>query len=167
VHPAPGYISDRSGITEADRTLNHEAIEAYESGKTVVKNGTGNGKSNQSLTIPIKIQGNTVLGLLETHKPVEKGPWTPQEIELLESISDQLGVALENARLFEETQRQAERERITADVSRQIWSSTDVDKILQTAVEQLGSALNVSQGTIRLNIDQQNDKDQQDPGETI
>ncbi len=167
VHPAPGYISDRSGITEADRTLNREALEAYESGKTVVKNGTGNGKDNQSLTIPIKIQGNTVLGLLETNKPVEKGPWTPQEIELLESISDQLGVALENARLFEETQRQAERERITADVSRQIWSSTDIDKILQTAVEQLGSALNVSQGTIRLNVDEQKDNEQHDPGETL
>ena len=100
--------------------------------------------------VEVLVMLTIVLGLLETHKPVEEGPWTPQEIKLLESIGDQLGSALENARLFEETQRQADRERIAADVSSQVWSSTNVNTILQTAVEELGRALNASKGTIRL-----------------
>lgn len=161
----PGFISDESGISKIDGALNAEAKEALESGRSVAYSGDTNGQVNQPLAVPIKIHGNVVLGLIETHKPTEEGPWTSQEIELLESIGDQLGSALENARLFEETQRQAERERIAADVSSQVWSSTDVNSILQTAVNELGRALNASKGTIRLTSDEQDGNQELESGE--
>ncbi|MEK6220847.1 MAG: hypothetical protein N2D54_01195, partial [Chloroflexota bacterium] len=75
-----------------------------------------------------------------------------QEIQFLESVIEQIAAALENARLFEETQRLAQRERISADVSGKVWASTDVDNILQTAVQELGKALNASGGSIKLRI---------------
>lgn len=161
----PGFISDESGISKISGELNAEAKEALESGRSVAYSGDTNGQVNQPLAVPIKIHGNVVLGLLETHKPTEEGPWTSQEIELLESIGDQLGSALENARLFEETQRQAERERIAADVSSQVWSSTNVNSILQTAVDELGRALNASKGTIRLTSDESDGNQELESGE--
>jgi GAF domain-containing protein len=100
--------------------------------------------------VPIKIHGDVVIGVLETNKPSESGPWLTQEIAIMESISEQLGIALENARLFDETQRLAFRERIAADVSGKVWSSSDIETILQTTVQELSRALNASQGRIRL-----------------
>ena len=113
----------------------------------------------------MRVRGGVVVAVLETHKPVEAGPWLPQEINVLEAISEQLGIALENARLFEETQRLAHREVISADVVSRIWASTNIDTILQTAIQELGQALNVSQGAIRLSFPKRGDADGKQPEE--
>jgi GAF domain-containing protein/HAMP domain-containing protein len=147
-----GFRSDVSGITPADDAWRPESEQALRIGRTVKAQDVEN-RDKLPASIPIKVHGGTVIGVLETHKPASEGPWTSDEINLLETIGEQLGIALENARLFEETQRLAYRERIAADVSGKVWASTDVDTILQTAVQELGRALNVSLGTIRLEID--------------
>jgi GAF domain-containing protein len=105
--------------------------------------------------VPIKVRGGMTVAVLETQKPAGDGPWTSEEITILESVGEQLGVALENARLFEETQRSAQRERIAADLSSKIWASTDVDTILQTAVRELSSALSASEGSISLTLSEE------------
>ena len=104
------------------------------------------------LAIPVTVRGGVAIGVVETQKPAAEGPWTQEEISILENVSSELGLALDNARLFEETQRKAQRDRIAAELSTKIWSSSDVENILQTAVRELGSALQVSQGTIRLSL---------------
>jgi uncharacterized membrane protein YccC len=71
---------------------------------------------------------------------------------VLETISEQLGIALENARLFQETQRQAYRERVVADVSGKVWSSTNIEAILQTTVQELAQALDLSASAIHLKL---------------
>ncbi|MEK6255783.1 MAG: GAF domain-containing protein [Chloroflexota bacterium] len=149
-----GFTNDGVATSQVTSNLSPEAAEALSSGRSSVSNGNGITVDKQQAAIPIKIHGDIVLGIIETNKPADEGPWTQQEIELLEAIGDQLGAALENARLFEETQLKADRERITTDIANKVWSSTDVNKILQTAVGELGRALNVSQGTIKLRLDE-------------
>jgi len=92
------------------------------------------------------------IAVVETQKPKSAGPWTKEEITILESVSNDLAIALENARLGEETQRKAQPDRIAAELATKIWSSSDVENILQTAVRELGSALQVSRGTIQLTL---------------
>ncbi len=70
-----------------------------------------------------------------------RGCWT---------LSGQAAIALESMRLFEQTRRRAERERLLAEISAQVRASTDVDTILRTAVRELGRALRASDGLIRL-----------------
>jgi GAF domain-containing protein len=111
----------------------------------------------------VKVRGGIVVAVIETYKPAVAGPWLSQEINVLEAISEQLGIALENARLFEETQRLAHREAISSEVVSRIWSSTNIDTILQTAIQELGRALNVSQGAIRLNFPGTGDIDEKQP----
>ena len=146
----PGYVSHPHGFSDAGSEMSSGATTAIETATTQISaTGAGNNGQHQ-LALPIKIHGNMVLGVLETYKPAEEGAWTDEEIEMLETIGDQIGTTLENSRLFEETQRIADRERITSSMTSQVWSSTDMEKILQTAAEELGRALNASQSRIRL-----------------
>lgn len=101
------------------------------------------------LSLPIKVR-DTVIGYLETYKPKESGGWTPDEYDMVVAIVDQLGVALESARLYEASQSQAERERLIGEVASRMRESLDVDAVLRTAVQELRRALGISQVEVRL-----------------
>jgi nitrate/nitrite-specific signal transduction histidine kinase len=157
VRVSGGYRSSEKGVSPVSgewSTLSQKALQENMTiqAKEPVKDG-------YPLAVPLKIRGDLPIAVLETKKSLADGPWTKEEIALIESVSEQLATALENARLFEQTQRLAQRERIAGDLSSKVWSSPSVDTILQTAVEELGKALNVSQGTIRLNLNTDGDNE--------
>jgi signal transduction histidine kinase len=56
--------------------------------------------------VPIRAQGR-ILGTLSLGRQVPE-PFTPAEVQLLEATADQIGVALDNARLYSELRRQLE-----------------------------------------------------------
>jgi GAF domain-containing protein len=78
--------------------------------------------------------------------------WTQAEIEFFHMIVAQLGLALENARMLEDTQEQAEREKLVGDISVKLWASSDINTILRTAVEEIGSSLNLTQAVVELEV---------------
>ncbi|MEB3288038.1 MAG: ATP-binding protein [Vampirovibrionales bacterium] len=69
--------------------------------------------------------------------------------KLLLQISTQLAVAVENARLYWQTQAQASREFLINQLTMAIRQSLDIDVILSTAVMELGKVLGVSRCYIR------------------
>ena len=77
---------------------------------------------------------------------------TPEQRILVETIAAQTALALENARLFEESQSTAAHERLAADLTTKVWASSTVDGILQTTVRELGRALGASKATIELKM---------------
>ena len=79
--------------------------------------------------------------------------WTPEEKSMIEAIASQAALALENARLVEESQLAAHHERLVADITGKVWASTTIDGILQTAVKELGRALNASEAVVELKMD--------------
>lgn len=101
------------------------------------------------LSLPIKVR-DTVIGYLDTYKPSESGGWTPEEYDMVTTIIDQLGVALESARLYEASQSQAERERLIGEVASRMRESLDVDSVLRTAVQELRRSLGISQVEVRM-----------------
>jgi GAF domain-containing protein len=56
-----------------------------------------------SLAVPIRLQ-DEVIGVLELQETDEARKWTEDEVNMANSVVDQLALALENARLFEQTQ---------------------------------------------------------------
>ena len=101
--------------------------------------------------------GGMVYGIPEFRLPKQI---VQEEINVLETISEQLGIALENARLFQETQRQAYRERVVADVSGKVWASTNIESILQTTVQELTQALDLSASAIHLKLPDTEQRDE-------
>jgi nitrate/nitrite-specific signal transduction histidine kinase len=67
--------------------------------------------------------------------------FSQQDIDLLTSIGQQIGVAIENARLFTAEQRRAEQFRVISEVGRRIASLLGVDDILNQMVRLIQEAL--------------------------
>jgi hypothetical protein len=72
-------------------------------------------------------------------------------------VADRLSLALETATLLQSTQRRAEIERLTADISGKVSASINLRNVLQTAVEELGHALPGSDIVIQFSSGQQSD----------
>jgi GAF domain-containing protein len=104
------------------------------------------------LAIPLILR-DQVAGVLRTYKPAEKGPWSEQEIEVLNNIVHQLALTLEAAQLYEQSQQRAGYERVLSEVTSKVWSASGIEAILQTAVRELGRALNASELEIALTED--------------
>ncbi len=76
--------------------------------------------------------------------------WTQEETELLQSIVEQLGVALDSARLYQDTQRLAYREQVTGEVTARIRQTLDIQTVLRTAVEEIQRTLGLPEVVISL-----------------
>jgi GAF domain-containing protein len=102
---------------------------------------------SKTIAIPIRIR-DQVTGAVRLRKSDDAGKWTEKEIDLMQTITDQLSVALESARLYQETQRRADRERLAGEITAHLRSSNDPQTILQTAVQELRQALQASRAQV-------------------
>jgi GAF domain-containing protein len=94
----------------------------------------------------------------------QKG-WTNEDRSFIESVITEAALALENARLLDETQRRADRDRFIADISRTVRTSTDIETILSTAIRELGRNLEASEAIIHLN-EMDEDPNQKTPSDS-
>ncbi|MCD4737737.1 MAG: GAF domain-containing protein [Anaerolineae bacterium] len=102
-----------------------------------------------TVAVPLTVRGQ-VIGVLDAHKPGDGGVWTPEEIALLETLTEQLSLALESARLYEDTQRRATREQLVSEVTARMRESLDMDTVLQTAAREIRQVLGLHDISIRL-----------------
>jgi GAF domain-containing protein len=105
-----------------------------------------------ALELPVRIRGQ-VIGSLTASKSSHRGDWTEEETNLLNTLVDQLSAALESARLFRDAQQRARRERLVTEISTKLRSSNDQEIIIQTAIDELRQALEVSQVDVRFHPD--------------
>jgi signal transduction histidine kinase/DNA-binding response OmpR family regulator len=96
-----------------------------------------------TLTVPIFANGQLKGGFtLDSHDPARK--FTADDVRLLQTVAGSMGVALENARLFNETKEALERQTATADILRVIASSpSDVQPVFEAVA---GNALRLIGG---------------------
>lgn len=146
--PELSFLSATHFSGQSDEQWQPQSLEAFQSGHTVRGNGNA-----YHLAIPIKVR-NTIIGVIDTYKPLESGDWTEGEVAMLENIISQLGVALESARLYEDTQLQAETERLLAQISSHMRETLDIDFVLQTAAQDLLNMLELAEVEIRLDPEQ-------------
>ena len=99
------------------------------------------------LVIPIRLRGQ-LLGVI---RMVYQGAKVPARLlRLVNTASERLAVALENARLLETIQERAEREHTVGEISSKVRSAQTIETILQTAVKELGKTLGVNEVSIQL-----------------
>jgi len=81
------------------------------------------------------------------------GEWSTEQKNLVDAVATQAAIALENARLVNESRQIAIRERMLAEINSKIWTSNTIDAVLQNAIKELGRRLDASSATIELNLD--------------
>jgi GAF domain-containing protein len=106
-----------------------------------------NGKPTLYLPIPVRDQ---VVGVINVAKQDMERGWSEEEIALLKTIVEQLGVALDSARLYQDTQRLALREQLTGEVTARIRETLDIETVLRTAVQEVQRTLGVPEVLISL-----------------
>ncbi len=148
--PNLGYRSDEHGVTGAGDIWRPEMEQALQKGQTVQISDSQSHPPNP-LAVPIKVRGE-VIGVLDTYKPDGAGRWTSEEIALLEALADQLGMALESARLYEDAQRRAAREQLTREITDKMRRAAGVEGIVRTAVDELSRVLGTSRTFVRLRV---------------
>jgi GAF domain-containing protein/HAMP domain-containing protein len=145
-----GYLHSVAGGKVLAAPVKSDDIEqTLRKGIIVKQENTENTNTNPSLTVPIKL-GEQVIGVIRIQSITRTHNWTTDEINLIRSIAERVGLALENARLISTSQRRASKERTIGEITTKISAATDMDAILQTAVQELGRILSGSEVVIQL-----------------
>ena len=118
---------------------------AAERGEAVV--GAPSSHHTIGFAVPIRLRGET-LGAVAWE--VAEAGFDHNKVLLAQELTDRLAISLENARLFTQSQRAAERERLVNEIGTRLTGQTDIDRILRTAVREVGQALRVPQVSVRL-----------------
>jgi GAF domain-containing protein len=99
----------------------------------------GRQTETSQVLVPIELRGETI-GTLVIQSPAAEG-LNPDQVDLIRAVAERVALSAENARLFEETTRRAERERLVTDITSKVRSLNDPQAMIQTAAEELRKAL--------------------------
>ncbi|HAV76912.1 MAG TPA: hypothetical protein DCX53_06110, partial [Anaerolineae bacterium] len=142
-----GYQVTDGEILPLTRSLNSSQVnKAILTKATVAESG-----DNATLAIPIRLR-DEIIGVMDIHSPGQH-VWDDDELDIAEAVAERLSLALESSLLLKSTQRQAEIERITADISTKIGATTQFDAILRTTAEELSRVLGGSEVLVQLQPD--------------
>jgi GAF domain-containing protein len=148
-----GFRSDARGTSPDAKTWRPEMQQAAQTGTAArahqADRSGADTETKQMLAVPIRVR-DRVVAVLDTYKPAGSGAWSEEEVSFLEHVADQLGMALENARLYETSQLRGERERTVSEITARVRAAGDVEGILRTAVREVRRVLGTPHGIIRL-----------------
>ena len=139
----------REYIADAWKTKSNSEILGYRqsltggqliTGKAIKENGNHQDDEKDMLAIPIHLR-DQVIGTLNISPNNKDRTWSADEIDIIKAVAERLALALDNARLFEETSTRASRERLVSDITTKIRSSNDPQEMIKTAAEELKRAL--------------------------
>ena len=144
-----GYLYTPQGVVKQNIAINSPDIQdVLQTSRIVIRTDQSEALST-SMAVPIILRGETI-GVIQLQENGTAREWSDDEIAIVQSVADQVALALENARLFEQTVRRAERERKVLEITSKIRSTTDPQAMLRIALEELQLALNASRTQIVL-----------------
>ncbi|MGC9395251.1 MAG: GAF domain-containing protein [Anaerolineae bacterium] len=126
-----------------------------------------------TLAVPILVR-DQVVGVLNFSKSQDATGlsldlnWTREEVTLLETLAEQMGQALESARLYRQTQLRAAREGVIREISDEMQRAADLSALMRVTTEALnrtlgGSRVYVHWGTQVEGVEQIGQPDRRQP----
>ena len=130
------------------------AIPLNENTESVESEGETN---SHEISVPIVLRGEKI-GTLSVQTPKNERIGTDQ-VDLIKAVAERVALSAENARLFDETIRRAERERIVSDIATKIGTSFRTESILRTTATELSQLLEDADVVINLQAPNKTKKD--------
>jgi GAF domain-containing protein len=130
-----GYVYTPSGVSTL---INPELY---------LESAKGDNPYEDKLVIPISLR-NSKIGQITLKRRGKNSKWSEREQQLGNQIANQVALALENARLLEETQLRAAREQTISNMSSRFGQTTDMDTLLKLAVQELHQLPNITEASI-------------------
>lgn len=140
---AAGYIFSRSGLAPVSTEwlpVMGQAVRHKELAQ--------DGQEKTCLAIPLTLR-DELIGVIGIERPPDR-PWTEDELITVQSVTEQIALALDSARLARQTERSAWRDQVVSESTAQVWSSVQLDEVMRIAVTQLGDKLKASEVVLRL-----------------
>jgi GAF domain-containing protein len=138
-----GFVSSRQDVAPVGETWTPQMKAALANGEIV------GDAEDVTLAIPIKVR-DRVIGVIDGRKPDGSGQWTQEEIALMQTLAEQSALALESARLYQDTRLRAARERMIGEVTGRIRETLELEDVLKTAVREIREALGADELGARL-----------------
>lgn len=139
----PGYNVDfETGQAQLFYDWTDTLADAISSNNLVQKDNT--------ISVPLRVRGQ-VVGAMEFELD-DNQTFTPEDLELITEVSDRFGLAAENTRLVEESQRAAQRETLINQITSRFQTAQNVETTLAEAARSLNETLNANKVKIRLGI---------------
>ena len=144
-----GYRSTPDGsIFPLDQDTEEGALEELAEEKDLYLDDNG-----LKVAIPIMVRGEAV-GTIRLSKESNAPSWREKDIDLAKSMTEELSRAMDSARLFDETKKQADRERVVGEISDKMRETMNVESVVRLAADELYKLLELEEITIHLNPDE-------------
>jgi GAF domain-containing protein len=114
--------------------------------KNKMENGDG-------LRIPLILHGQNIGGIV-LRRSGATATWSERERILAEKVADQVALALENSRLVDETQKNAMRNQIIANISTRVRETLDVESVIRTATTELRRVFDLKEAEVSIGAPQ-------------
>jgi len=99
--------------------------------------------------LPLAVKGQA-FGVIELETGQQERHFTPEELSLAMTLANQAAIALENARLFEETRARADDQATLRRITETVSRSLDLGELLDATLKTVLSALDLDAGLVSL-----------------
>jgi nitrate/nitrite-specific signal transduction histidine kinase len=108
--------------------------------------------TKSEMAVPITV-GTRILGVLDVQHNIVNG-LKQDDVQLIQLVSNQIAIALQNTLSFQQAEQQAQRETIINTVTEKIQRATTVESVLQIATRELGQALRAQRASANVSLAQ-------------
>jgi GAF domain-containing protein/CheY-like chemotaxis protein len=158
----PVYIMDTSGPVNTDTGFPYQQLSEHiaQSGESIILKGredmaglgiktdSGSEVDQSILAVPLRLGGN-MFGMLscQNYRP---GQYSTEDLEILNTLANQAAIAIENARLFEETQHRLAELTFLSQIIAITATENDLSVALNLICSELAQFLQVSEVSFAL-----------------
>ncbi len=143
-------------IKAVPQHLPTDMLKQLESGKPIILKDTishehehSNLEIQNTLMIPLMVF-NQLIGVIGLEQADPDHAWTEEEITIAQAAANRAAITLENARLLNDSQRLASKERTISEAATRISSAMNLENILHITVEEIDRVLGGSEVTIQI-----------------
>ncbi len=152
----PSYEYDGAQVRSVPHHLPNDLLKQLEKGEPIIvkeNDGHKDGRAKTTLMVPLMVLSQ-IIGVIGLEQEDPDHIWTNQEISIVQAAANRAGITLENARLLEESQRRAVKERTIFEATARIGSVLNIENILQATAEELEKVLSGSEVILQFQSEQ-------------